>query len=92
MNYGKCHLFISSNKYEQMWAKIADDKICESRAVKLLGITIDSEFKFDEHISNVYMKAKRKLTVLMRIKKYLDFDKLRILFKTFLSLSLNTIL
>ena len=41
MNYGKFHLFISSIKYEQMWAIIADDKICESRAVKLLGITID---------------------------------------------------
>ena len=66
-----------------MWAKIGDDKIWESRTVKLVRITIDNELKFDEHISNVYMKAQRKLTVLTRIKKYLDFDKLRTLFKTF---------
>ena len=66
-----------------MWAKIGDDKIWESKTVKLLGITIDNELKFDEHISNVYMKAQRKLTVLMRMKKYQDFDKLRILFNTF---------
>ena len=73
MNFVKCHLFISSNRYKQMWAKIGDDKIWESRTVKLLGITIDNELKFDEHISNVYMKAQRKLAVLTRIKKYLDF-------------------
>ena len=83
MNSGKCYLFISGNKYEQMWAKIGDDKIWESRTVKLLDITIDNELKFYVHISNVYMKAQRKLTVLTRIKKYLDFDKLQILFKTF---------
>ena len=76
MNSGKCHLFVSGNKYEQMWAKIGDDKIWESRTVKLLSITIDNEPKFDEHITNVYMKAQRKLTILTKMKKYLDFDKL----------------
>ena len=66
-----------------MWAKIGDDKIWESRTVKLLGITIDSELKFDDHVSNVYMKAQRKLTVLTRKKNCMDFDKLRILFEAF---------
>ena len=83
MNSGKCHLFVSGNKHENMWAKIGDDQIWESRTVKLLGITIDNELKFDEYISNVCKKAQRKLTVLTRIKKYLDFNKLRLLFKTF---------
>ena len=59
-----------------MWAKIGDDKIWESKTVKLLGITIDNELKFNEHISNVYMKEQRKLSVFMRMKKYKDFDKL----------------
>ena len=65
------------------WAKIGDDQIWEFRTVKLLGITIDNEMKFDEYISNVYKKPQRKLTVLTRIKKYLDFNKLQLLFKTF---------
>ena len=82
MNSGKCHLFVSGNKYEQMWAKIGNDKIWESRTVKLLGITIDNELKFDVHI-DVCMKAQRKLSVLARIRKYLDFNKLRTIFKTF---------
>ena len=83
MNPGKCHLFVSGNKHEQMWAKIDDDKIWESKAVRLLGIAIDNKLNFDKHISNVCMKAQRKLAVLTRIKKDLAFDKLRILFKTF---------
>ena len=68
MNSGKCHLFVSGNKHEHMWAKIGDDQIWESRTVKLLGITIDNELKFDEYISNVCKKTQRKLTVLTRIK------------------------
>ena len=83
MNSGKCHLFVSGNKYEQMWAKIGNDKIWESRTVKLLGITIDNELKFDEHIDNICMKAQRKPSVLARIRKYLDFNKSRTIFKTF---------
>ena len=75
-----------------MWAKIGDDQIWESRATKLLGATIDNELKFNEYISSVCKKAQRKLTVLTRIKKYLDFKKLRLLLKIFLILSLNIIL
>ena len=67
MNSGKCHLFVSGNKHENMWAKIGDDQIWESRTVKLLGITTDNELKFDEYISNVCQKAQTKLTVLKRI-------------------------
>ena len=83
MNASKCHLFVLGNKHEHMWARVGNDLIWESRTVKLLGITIDNELKFDEHISNICKKAQRKLTILMRLKKYLDFEKLRILFKTF---------
>lgn len=67
-----------------MLAKIGDNTAWESRTIKLLGITIDNELKFDELIDNVSMKALRKFTVLMTIRKYLDFNKLRILFKIFL--------
>ena len=47
MNVGKCHLFASGNKHEDMWAKIDDDQIWECRIVKLLGITVENELKFD---------------------------------------------
>ena len=51
-----------------MLAKIDGNAIWESRTVKLLGITIDSELKFDELIDSVRMKVLRKVTVLMSKK------------------------
>ena len=58
--------------------------ICENRTVNILGITIDNELKFDEHITNIRIKANRKLTVLIRMmRKYLDFSKVRLLLKSF---------
>ena len=43
MNSDKYHLFISGHKFGHLWAKIGDDKIWETRTVKLLSITIDNE-------------------------------------------------
>ena len=60
MNSGKYHLFISRNKHEHMLSKIDDDKIWESRTVKLLGITIANELKFNEYISNVCKKSPKE--------------------------------
>ena len=71
MNSDKCHLFISGHKFEHLWVKISNDKIWETRTVKILGITIDNKLKFDEHLHNVCLKANRKLSALMRIKKFL---------------------
>ena len=46
-------------------AKIGEEQIWESKTVKLLGITIDNELKFDEEICVTFAKKiKRKVTVL----------------------------
>ena len=55
MNASKCHLFVSGNKYEHMWARVGNDLIWESRTIKLLGITIDNELKFD-YILVIFVK------------------------------------
>ena len=83
MNSDKCHLPISGNKYEHLWAKIGSERIRETKAVKLLGVTIDNELKFHVHLNNVCLKANRKLSALTRIRKYLDFNKTRVLCKGF---------
>ena len=57
VNSDKCHLFISGNKYEHFWAKIGNYRIWKSRKVKLLGVTLDNELKFDEHLNNVCLIA-----------------------------------
>ena len=62
INSGKCHLFISGNKFEHLWVKIGNIRLWENRTVRLLSITIDSELKldgelkFDEHLTNVCLK------------------------------------
>ena len=76
MNASKCHPFVPGNKHDHMWAKTSNDLIWKSRTVKLLGIAIDNELKFDEYVSSVCKKAQRKLTVLRRIKKCLGFNQL----------------
>ena len=45
-----------------MWVRIRDDMIWENRTVKLLGITIHDELKFDEHLTNICIKANRKMS------------------------------
>ena len=82
VNAEKCHLFITGNKFDQVWVKSRDDMIWENRTVKLLEITIDNELKVGEHLTNICLKADRKLTIFTKIRKYLDFNKVRLLFKS----------
>ena len=79
MNSDKCR-FISGSKFERLWT---NDKIWETRTARLLGIIIDTEIKFDEHLRNLYLKANKKVSLLTRIRKCVGFNKIRILFKVF---------
>ena len=62
LNEGKCHLLITGHKYEHIWANVGSVKIWESDCVKLLGINKDRELSFNYHISNLCMKAGRKIS------------------------------
>ena len=84
LNTDKCHLLISGNKHEHIYAKVGHDVIWESNSVKLLGVTIDNDLKFDKHVSNICLKANRKLSALARVSKFLSFQKRRTLFKSFI--------
>ena len=77
LNIDKCCLIVLGYKHEneQVWAQIGEDKMFQSIDVKLLGVTIDKEFKFDKHVSKICSKASRKLTVLARMSKFLTFEK-----------------
>ena len=45
--------------------------VCEDN-VKLLGVTIDSDLNFDNHISEMCKKASRQLNILKGIGKYMN--------------------
>ena len=93
LNIDKCHLIVLGYKHEneQVWAQIGEDKIFQSIDVKLLGVTIDKELKFDKHVSKICSKASRKLTVLARMSKFLTFEKRKTIFKIFVEFQFNIV-
>ena len=86
-NATKCHFFLSP--YQSATINIDGSIIKRSNSQKLLGVTIDSNFTFKEHINNLYQKSSQKLHALSRRSQYLSPNKKRILFKTFVTSHCN---
>ena len=86
-NASKCHFFLSP--YQHSSINSDGSVIKSSNSEKLLGITIDSDFTFEEHINTLCRKASQKLHALPRISQYLSEHKKRILFKTFIMSQFN---
>ena len=64
LNTDKCHLLISGNKNEYIWAKLDEDIVWESNDVEFLRVTIDNNLRFDKHISIICLKENRKFSAL----------------------------
>jgi ribonuclease P/MRP protein subunit RPP40 len=84
LNQDKCHFLIFGNTPEHLWAKVGETVIWESRQEKLLGLTIDKNLKFNEHLLIICKKASGKVTALARMVKLIPFSKKRILMKAFI--------
>ena len=50
----------------------------------LLGITIDRNLNFDEHVNNLCKKACQKLNALVRLASFMKVDKKRMIMKSFI--------
>ena len=57
--------------------------VVSSSTEKLLGIQIDSDLTFDEHISSICNKVAKKINVLSRLVNYMSRDKCRMVMKAF---------
>ena len=55
-----------------------------STAETLLGITIDSELNFENHLSAICNKVSRKINALVWIVNYMPLEKRRVVIKTFI--------
>ena len=76
LDIDKCHFRVAGYKFEHTWVRVGPDKIWEDHCVKLLGVSIDNELKFDKHVSNIIKKANSKLIIaLSRITKFMTFQK-----------------
>ena len=69
---------------------IGDVSIKTSTKETLLGILIDSELSFDQHISSICSsKASQKLHALGRIATFMSFNKRRTRMKAFIESQFN---
>ena len=75
-NADKCHLLLSSAS--NLYANISDKVIQNSKSEKLLGVIIDSNLKFEDHILGLCKKANQKLSALSRICNFMSQEKKKI--------------
>ena len=72
-NSDKSHLIMSCA--EATTAMIDGLPIDSSKTEVLLGITIDHELKFDDHVNRLCKKSSRKLNALARIAPFMNASK-----------------
>ena len=83
VNTDKSHLLSSGNN--KLSANI-DGNVIKSEANQiLLGVNIDSNLSFNEHINTLCKKASAKLNALNRISGYMNFSKRRMIMKSFIT-------
>jgi hypothetical protein len=87
-NADKSHLLVI-NKQNEASVKLGEDTIVSSSSVVLLGVKIDENLNFKEHVAGLCKKGNQKLHALARISKFLSKDKLKILMKTFIISQFN---
>ena len=64
-NADKCHLLIAKNS--NITINIYNEKISSSDSVNLLGVQIDKNLMFNEHVSKLCKKGNQKLHALARV-------------------------
>ena len=83
-NEGKCHFLFTGITEEHLWAKVGGEQIWESNKEILLGLTIDKNMKFDQHLNKLCKKASGKVSALARMARFLTFEKKRVLMSAFI--------
>ena len=86
-NDDKCNLIVAKN--DNLNINVGHEQIESCKSVDLLGIKIDNQLKFDEHVRNMIKKGNQKFHALARISKYLNQDKLKLLMKAFIQSQFN---
>ena len=83
MNADKCKLLVS-NHDEDASILINGEIVEGNKSVKLLGLKIDNELNFNEHVTNICNTVSQKLHTLARISGYMKVNKLRLILKAFI--------
>ena len=75
LNQDKCHLLVFGYKNENVLANLGNEKIWESNKQKLLGLDIDRNLNFNDHVSSLCRRAGNKVSVLARLSNIKSFKQ-----------------
>ena len=81
-NPENCHVILSWNTQREI--RFANASIKSSASEKLLGITLDSELKFEERINNIFNIVNKKLNALHRTGNHMSLDKRKMVLRAFI--------
>ena len=82
-------MFLGLRQHQEFFLEIENKLINVRRSVKLLGISVDDELKFDEHVKTLCQKVRRKVSAFSRVAPYIDEKKGKILYHTFMMSNFN---
>ena len=82
-------IFLGIREQPKLILEINDTTIPLTDKVKLLGVTIDSQLKFDDHIKALCQIANRKVSAFSRVAPYLNQKRGKILYNTFVMSKFN---
>ena len=82
-------MFLGMRKQPRLTLEITDITIPLIDKVKLLGVTIDSQSKFDDHIKALCQTGNRKVSAFSRVANFLNYEKGKILYKAFVMFNFN---
>ena len=85
-NPGKFQFMLFSRKtLSQQCITLGNDTVLFSEScVTVLGVMIDENLNFSEHVSSLCNKAARQLNALVRISKYIDVPSRKMIYKSFI--------
>ena len=78
LNPDKCHLLVCGYKHEGFLASIGGASVIESYEENFLGISIDRDLTFENHVNNLCRNAGKKLNALSRQCKILPFISVKL--------------
>ena len=82
-NPDKYHLLVNNSK-DSYQINIGNETITSSKCEKLLGIKIDHELNFNEHVTSLCKKASQKLNALSRLASSMTFDQRKLILNSFI--------
>ena len=80
-NADKCHFLVSAS--QEINLNVNNFEIKSSDCEKLLGVKFDSKLRFDQYITDLYRRARRKIRTLAKVTPVTNLPKRRLLMNSF---------